>query len=52
LWVGTLIMLYGLYYLFQYGLDEIKRALSLIVVGAIVFVLFLILIVKEYEIIR
>jgi hypothetical protein len=52
LWVGTAIMMYGLYFLFQHGFLELKKALSLIVVGAIVFVLFLIIVVKEYEIVR
>ncbi|MCK4670017.1 MAG: hypothetical protein KAT43_02345 [Nanoarchaeota archaeon] len=49
LWLGFGIMAYGLYRLFQM---DWTGGLLLIVVGAIVLILFLILIIKEYEFIR
>ena len=50
LWLGTAIMAFGLYRIFA-G-NAISSGLTMIVVGAIVLVLFLIIIVKEYEIIK
>lgn len=48
LWLGVAIMGWGL---FKILYESIASGLSLIVVGAIILILFLILIVKEYEII-
>jgi hypothetical protein len=50
LWLGTAIMGFGIYQIFtghsfQYGI-------TIIVSGAIVLLLFLLLIVKEYEIVK
>ncbi|MBW3013909.1 hypothetical protein KY335_01555 [Candidatus Woesearchaeota archaeon] len=49
LWLGFGIMAYGLYRLFQM---DWTGGLLLVVVGAIVLILFLIIILKEYEVIR
>lgn len=49
LWLGIIIMAFGLYKLF--AVTDLS-GLSLIIIGAIILVIFLILIVKEYEIIK
>ena len=49
LWFGFGIMAMGLYYMFQ---TDINSGLSLIIAGAVVLIIFLFLIVKEYEIIK
>ena len=49
LWLGFIIMGFGMYQMFATG---IPVGLMWIVVGAIVLMLFMILIVKEYEVIR
>lgn len=49
LWLGFVIMGYGLYQTFN---APFLTGLSWIVVGAVVLLLFLIIIVKEYEIIK
>ena len=48
LWLGVAMMALGLYSIFYV---TFKQGLSWILTGAVVLVLFLILIVKEYEII-
>jgi hypothetical protein len=49
LWVGIGIMAFGLYKIF---VGTSLSGFSLIVTGAIILVIFLILMVKEYEIIK
>lgn len=49
LWLGTAIMAYGLYKIFT---GTSMSGFSLIITGAIILVIFLILIVKEYEIVK
>lgn len=49
LWLGFGIMAFGLYTLF---VGAIPIGFVWIIVGAIVLILFMLLIVKEYEIIR
>ncbi len=49
LWLGFVIMGFGLYKMTS---DTFLSGLSWIVVGAVVLILFLIIIVKEYEIIK
>ena len=49
LWLGFGIMAYGLYKVFT---DTLQTGFTWIIVGAIVLVLFLVMIVKEYEIIK
>lgn len=52
LWLGFAIMAYGLWLLLQNGLSVVRDAVIMFVAGAIVLVLFLVLIVREYEIIK
>lgn len=49
LWLGFGIMAFGLYRMFS---DTVLTGLSWIVVGAIVLILFVVIIIKEYEIIK
>ena len=49
LWLGFIIMGFGMYQMFSVS---IPIGLMWIVVGAIVLLLFMILVVKEYEVIR
>jgi len=49
LWFGFGIMAMGLFYMFQ---ADINNGISLIIAGAVVLMIFLYLIVKEYEIIK
>ena len=48
LWLGFALMLFGLYSIFS---GDFTGGFAWIVVGAIVLILFMIIIVKEYEII-
>lgn len=52
LWLGFAIMAYGLWLLLQHGFVVVRDAILMFVAGAIVLVLFLVLIVREYEIIK
>lgn len=49
LWLGILIMIFGLYRIFT---GTSMSGFSLIIVGAIILIIFLMLIVKEYEIVK
>ena len=49
LWLGFIIMGFGLYQMFKVG---IPVGLVWMVVGAVVLILFMILVVKEYEMVR
>jgi hypothetical protein len=49
LWLGVIIMAFGLYKIF---VGTSMTGISLIVIGSIILLLFLILIVKEYEIVK
>lgn len=49
LWLGFIIMAFGMYTIFT---KTIFEGLTWIVVGAIILLLFLMIIVKEYEIIK
>ncbi|MEA2036901.1 MAG: hypothetical protein U9O94_05295 [Nanoarchaeota archaeon] len=49
LWLGVAIMGFGLYRIFS---GTSMSGFSLIVIGAIILVIFLILLVKEYEIVK
>ena len=52
LWLGFGIMVYGLYRLIAGGTNAVVSGFSYIIGGAIVLTLFMIIIVKEYEIIK
>tara|TARA_Y100000310_G_C20673383_1_gene811500 strand:- start:2085 stop:2324 length:240 start_codon:yes stop_codon:yes gene_type:complete len=49
LWLGFGIMAFGLYQMF---IDSFKTGITWIITGAVVLLLFMILVVKEYEIIK
>ena len=49
LWLGFIIMAFGMYKMFT---DTIAVGLSWIVTGAIILILFMIMIVKEYEVVK
>ena len=52
LWLGFIVMAYGMWTFFTKGFDEPATSISLLVTGAIILLIFMILIVKEYEIIK
>lgn len=55
LWLGFGVMAYGLYIMITGATavaGAVTRGITFLVIGAIVLVLFMVLIVKEYEIIR
>ena len=52
LWLGFIIMTYGMWVMAAQTGDTLLRGLSIMVAGAVVLLLFLIFIVKEYEIIK
>ncbi len=49
LWVGFVVMAFGVYKMLTAGIGE---GFYYVVTGAVVLILFLIIIVKEYEIIK
>lgn len=49
LWVGVIIMLFGLYQLFQ---EAAINPIYIILIGAVILVIFMMIIAKEYEIKR
>jgi hypothetical protein len=49
LWIGFAVMAFGLYNMFA---KTIQEGLTWIVVGAVLLILFVIIIVKEYEVIK
>jgi hypothetical protein len=52
LWLGFAVMAWGLYKLFTFGWDAVQDAVLLFIGGAVILVVFMILIVREYEIIK
>jgi len=49
LWLGFIIMAFGMYKMFT---DTIYTGLTWIVVGAVLLILFMLIIVKEYEVVK
>ena len=49
LWLGFILMAFGMYKMFT---DTIYTGLTWIVVGAVLLILFMLIIVKEYEIVK
>lgn len=49
LWLGFIIMAFGMYQMF---VNSIPVGLTWIVVGAIILILFMFLIVREFEVIK
>ena len=52
LWLGGVVMLYGMYLLFSQGWAVWQSAMAVFVAGAIIMLLFMWLIVKEFEIVE
>ena len=52
LWLGFIIMSFGLYTMVSGATNAITRGLGFMVAGAIVLILFMVIIVKEYEIVK
>lgn len=52
LWLGGIVMLYGMYILFTIGWNAWQQAVAVFVAGAIIMLLFMWLIVKEFEIVE
>lgn len=52
LWLGFIVMAFGMYKLAVEGLDALTASIAIMVAGAVILVLFLIIIIKEYEIIK
>lgn len=49
LWLGFILMAFGMYKMFT---DTIYTGLTWIIVGAVLLILFMLIIVKEYEIVK
>lgn len=52
LWLGFLVMAGGMFELYRKGFAALQDALLLFVIGAVILVIFMVIIVKEFEIIR
>lgn len=52
LWVGLGVMVYGIWKLVAGGVDSLLQGIGFVVVGAIVLMLFMALLVKEFEFIE
>ena len=52
LWVGFAIMAFGLYVMATGATEALLRGLSFMIAGAIVLVIFMVIIVKEYEVVK
>lgn len=52
LWLGFLIMIYGMYIMVVVPGETLMKGLTIMIAGAVVLLLFMILIIKEYEIIK
>ena len=52
LWVGLIVMVVGIWKLIEGGLSALLQGVGFIVVGAIVLMLFMALLVKEFEFIE
>ena len=50
LWVGVLILLYGIYKVIEQG--ELVTGLYFFIVSIVILLLFMFLIIKEYEVLR
>ena len=52
LWVGLGVMVYGIWKLVSGGLDSLLQSIGFVLVGAVVLMLFMALLVKEFEFIE
>ncbi|MFW5747128.1 MAG: hypothetical protein ACOCWQ_06290 [Nanoarchaeota archaeon] len=51
LWLGFGIMAFGFYQLATVGIEQLWRALAFVITGIVLLVVFVIIMVKEYEIV-
>ncbi len=52
LWLGFGIMAYGFYVLVSGDTEVLMRGLSFLFAGIIVLILFMVLLIKEYEVVK
>ena len=52
LWMGFVIMLYGMHVMVTGITNTVMKGLSFMIAGAIILVLFMMLLLKEYELIK
>ncbi|MBN2368822.1 hypothetical protein JXC34_07400 [Candidatus Woesearchaeota archaeon] len=52
LWMGFGIMAYGFYTLISGNIEALTKGISFMIVGAVVLMIFMALIIKEYEIVK
>ena len=52
LWVGLGVMVYGIWKLISEGLEALAHSVGFVLVGAVVLMLFMALLVKEFEFIE
>ena len=52
LWLGFAVMAWGMYKLFTIGWSALNDAILLFITGAVILVVFMWIIVKEYEVLK
>ncbi|MBR9677297.1 hypothetical protein GOV04_04090 [Candidatus Woesearchaeota archaeon] len=52
LWLGFVIMAFGLWQLFSLGFERILTSLGIMAIGAVVLIMFMGLLLKEYELVK
>ena len=52
LWLGFAIMIFGMYVMVTGVTNTIMQGLAFMIAGAIILVLFMLLLLKEYELIK
>ncbi|MBI5389195.1 hypothetical protein HZB01_02320 [Candidatus Woesearchaeota archaeon] len=52
LWVGVFIMVYGFYVVAIANQTEVLRGVAFMIAGALILLLFMFLIVREYEVMK
>lgn len=52
LWLGLIIMIYGGYVLVTGATETVFKGLSFMAAGAIILVLFMVLLLREYEVLK
>ncbi len=52
LWIGLLVMVYGIWRVVSGGMEALLQGLAFVVIGAIVLMMFMMLLVKEFEFIQ
>ena len=52
LWVGLIVMVYGVWRVVSGGMDALLHGIGFVLIGAVVLMLFMFLLVKEFEFIQ